>query len=107
MCFSAESRSSAGPSLPRIQKAVLWAGLGMDIGSKASLCVSLWRFAHRGKWWWFGLVLGFFMLSSAACVLYWMTHYPAALAEEDLRASKGKALHSDQPHSRVYGERVA
>ena len=73
------ARSAQG--LPLQAKAILWLGIALDLGAKASLCVSLRRFARRGKWWWFGLTLGFLAVSSLVSTLYWLTHYPAALAE--------------------------
>ena len=50
--------------LPGLHKACLWLGIAMDIGAKAGLCMQLRRFALRGHWTWFALVLAFFGLSS-------------------------------------------
>ena len=86
------------------QKALLWLGIALDVSSKVSLCVSLARFAHRQRWLWFGATLGFFTTSSAVCVMYWMTHYPTAALEGDLRESRSKMQRSDLYEARVHGE---
>ncbi len=65
--------------------------------------MSLWRFAHRQRWLWFGATLGFFTLSSAVCVMYWMTHYPAATLDQDLRESRSKFQRFDLQEARVHG----
>ncbi|KAK9916442.1 hypothetical protein WJX75_002644 [Coccomyxa subellipsoidea] len=97
--------TSLGPALPMEQKALLWLGIALDVSSKVSLCVSLARFAHRQRWLWFGATLGFFTTSSAVCVMYWMTHYPTAALEGDLRESRSKMQRSDLYEARVHGLR--
>ncbi|CAL8466733.1 g6269 [Coccomyxa elongata] len=96
---------AAMQALPMQQKALLWLGIVLDVSSKISLCVSLWRFAHRQRWLWFGATLGFFTLSSAVCVMYWMTHYPTATMDQELRESRSKFQRFDLQEARVHGLR--
>ncbi len=94
----------AAQGLARQHKAILWLGIALDLGAKASLGVSLRRFAHREKWWWLGLTLGFLAASSAVSTLYWMTHYPSTLADADPHGGAAEGLHADEPSdARAYG----
>lgn len=98
-----QSQGHAVQALPAEQKALLWLGIALDVSSKVGLCVSLGRFAHRRKWMWFGATLAFFTLSSAVCVMYWITHYPAAALDQDHRESRSKLQRADLHEARVHG----
>eukprot|EP00884_Botryococcus_braunii_P010525 jgi/Botrbrau1/19474/Bobra.0338s0091.1 len=89
---------SLGTELPTAHKAILWVGIILDICSKASLYLLLVRFARSGKWYWFAMVLGFFLMSGALVTAYWLTHYPGALAERALKSRSDLGL-----QGRVYG----
>ena len=77
---------SLGAELPATHKAVLWAGVGLDVASKGSLCAQLVRFAVDGAWAPLASLSAFVALSSAAVTGYWLTHYPGAVAERAARA---------------------
>ena len=82
---------SLGTELPRTHRAVLWAGIALDVASKASAAAQLVRFAGDGSWVSFGSLAAFVALSSAAVTGYWLTHYyPGAFAERAARAARAK-----------------
>lgn len=68
--------------LPKAHKVVLWVGIAMDVFSKASMAIELCKFARRGNWAWFSMILVFFLLSSAVVTVYWLSHYPGDLDQK-------------------------
>jgi len=82
---------SLGTELPKTHRAILWAGVALDVSSKASAAAQLVRFAKDGSWVSFGSLAAFVALSSAAVTGYWLTHYyPGAFAERAARAARAK-----------------
>ena len=77
---------SLGTELPATHKAVLWAGVGLDVASKASLAAQLVRFALDGATAPAASLAAFVAASSAAVTGYWLAHYPGTVAERAARA---------------------
>ena len=86
---------SLGTELPKTHRAILWAGVALDVASKAAAAAQLARFARDGSWVGLGSLAAFVALSSAAVTGYWLTHYyPGAFAERAARAARAKKQQS-------------
>ena len=86
--------------MPIFHKLVLWFGIIMDFVTKISLIIQLANFARQRAWAWFGLCLAFFLISSSIVTVYWLAHYPGAMAETAV--IRGRSSLEDR---RILGER--
>ncbi|CAG9460075.1 unnamed protein product [Pedinophyceae sp. YPF-701] len=64
-----------GPQMARVGKVLLWAGIVLDLVSKASLFREMHRMLSNGHGGWFAMLLIFLVTACTINALYWRSHY--------------------------------